>query len=98
MSKGELKKRQKKRAAKAAKEAVTKQPKTPATAAADTSKAALKPKEKAEEIAVDPEHMFKVGFLDEVFRIRPMKPVVTRFPPEPNVRLLPPPPLYGACF
>ncbi|KAI2784162.1 glutaminyl-tRNA synthetase [Daldinia loculata] len=28
--------------------------------------------------------MFKTGFLDEVFKIRPMKPVFTRFPPEPN--------------
>lgn len=28
--------------------------------------------------------MFKQGFLDDVYKERPVKPVVTRFPPEPN--------------
>lgn len=32
----------------------------------------------------DPEQMFKVGFLADVYEERPEKHVVTRFPPEPN--------------
>jgi glutaminyl-tRNA synthetase len=28
--------------------------------------------------------MFKQGFLAEIFNERPVKPVITRFPPEPN--------------
>ena len=47
---------------------------------------APKPKEKTEEPAIDPDAMFKQGFLDDVYKERPMKPVVTRFPPEPNGR------------
>lgn len=43
-----------------------------------------KPKEKTEEQAIDPDAMFKQGFLDDVYKERPVKPVVTRFPPEPN--------------
>lgn len=63
-------------------------------AAADKAKAeappavakqnAPKPKEKPEEPAIDPDAMFKQGFLDDVYKERPVKPVVTRFPPEPN--------------
>ena len=33
---------------------------------------------------VDPQQMFKVGFLSEVYQERPEKSVITRFPPEPN--------------
>jgi hypothetical protein len=32
----------------------------------------------------DPNAMFKQGFLAEVFKERPSRPVRTRFPPEPN--------------
>lgn len=80
VSKSELKKRQQKRARKAANKA-------------RASEAAAKPKEdapkkapaaKAEEPTIDPNAMFKQGFLSAVYQERPVKPVVTRFPPEPN--------------
>lgn len=77
VSKGELKKRMQKRAKKAAKEASAKD------APPAEKKAPPKPKEKQEEI-IDTDAMFKKGFLAEVFETRPMKPVFTRFPPEPN--------------
>ncbi|KUI57501.1 putative glutamine--tRNA ligase [Cytospora mali] len=77
VSKAELKKRIQKRAKKAAKAANVKE------APAEDKKAPPKPKEKAEE-TIDPDAIFKQGFLAEVFRERPMKPVFTRFPPEPN--------------
>ena len=32
----------------------------------------------------DPEFMFKVGFLDDVYNEVKTKPIMTRFPPEPN--------------
>ena len=79
VSKGELKKRLAKRAKKAAKEERAKEIKEVPKAAA-----ALKPKPKAEEVVADPEAMFKQGFLNDVFNERPVDPVVTRFPPEPN--------------
>ncbi|KAI1294334.1 glutaminyl-tRNA synthetase-like protein [Xylaria venustula] len=82
VSKNELKKRTQKRAKKAATE------KAKAAAASNTSSnkpAAPKPKLKQEEAVVDADAIFKVGFLDEVFKERPTKgAVVTRFPPEPN--------------
>ncbi|KAI3546645.1 glutaminyl-tRNA synthetase [Colletotrichum melonis] len=85
VSKGELKKRLAKRAkkaatekAKAAKDAVAK------AAGAGDSKPAAKPKAKPEEVVLDPEAMFKQGFLQEVYKERPSENVVTRFPPEPN--------------
>ncbi|KAK2614610.1 hypothetical protein N8I77_001419 [Diaporthe amygdali] len=77
VSKGELKKRMQKRAKKAAKEASAKD--APPT----EKKAPPKPKEKQEEV-IDTDAMFKQGFLAEVFKERTMKPVFTRFPPEPN--------------
>ncbi|KAK6827216.1 Nucleotidylyl transferase [Apiospora arundinis] len=40
--------------------------------------------EKKEDTAIDPETMFKQGFLDDVYKERPESNVVTRFPPEPN--------------
>ncbi|KAL1874947.1 hypothetical protein VTK73DRAFT_10316 [Phialemonium thermophilum] len=85
VSKGELKKRMKKRE-KAALVAKAKEAAAAAGNGGDDKKAKPpKPKEKPEEpTVVDPNNMFKVGFLDEVFKIRPMKPVFTRFPPEPN--------------
>ncbi|KXX74329.1 putative glutamine--tRNA ligase [Madurella mycetomatis] len=43
-----------------------------------------KPKEKTEEAPIDPDAMFKQGFLNDVYNERPEKTVFTRFPPEPN--------------
>ncbi|KAK6956002.1 hypothetical protein Daesc_003649 [Daldinia eschscholtzii] len=79
VSKAELKKRQKKREKAKAKEAAKSEAKSD-----EKPKPAPKSKAAAEEPAIDPNNMFKTGFLDEVFKIRPMKPVFTRFPPEPN--------------
>lgn len=83
VSKGELKKRLQKRAKKAAKEAQAKD--APAKGGFDgaAKKAPPKPKEKQEEV-IDTDAMFKQGFLAEVFDKRLIKPVFTRFPPEPN--------------
>lgn len=77
VTRNELKKRTQKRARKAAaagaREAGARKP------------TAAKPKTDADEAAsVDPDAMFKQGFLADVFEQRPAKPVVTRFPPEPN--------------
>jgi len=80
VSKGELKKRIAKRAKKASKEK-SKQEK----ASNPTEQKAPAPKKPKEEDApLDPEAMFKQGFLNEVYNERPVKPVMTRFPPEPN--------------
>ncbi|OTA96626.1 hypothetical protein M434DRAFT_392564 [Hypoxylon sp. CO27-5] len=79
VSKAELKKRQKKREKAKAKEAAKSEVKND-----EKAKQPPKPKPNTEEPAIDPNYMFKTGFLDEVFKIRPMKPVFTRFPPEPN--------------
>lgn len=77
VSKAELKKRMQKRAKKAAKAANVKE------APAEGKKEPAKPKEKVEE-TIDPDAMFKQGFLSEVYKERSVKPVFTRFPPEPN--------------
>ncbi|KAH8681675.1 glutaminyl-tRNA synthetase [Xylariales sp. PMI_506] len=77
VSKNELAKRTKKRAKKAA-SAKAKAEAPPKEAAAP------KPKEKVEEPTLDPQAMFKEGFLAHVYQERPVKPVMTRFPPEPN--------------
>lgn len=47
------------------------------------------PPKKAEEVVIDPDAMFKTGFLRDVYQERPIgsenvSKVVTRFPPEPN--------------
>ncbi|KAK1759198.1 tRNA synthetases class I, catalytic domain-containing protein [Echria macrotheca] len=78
VSKGELKKRLAKRAKKAS------QAKAKEAKPAATETAPKKPKEKTEDTPLDPQAMFKQGFLNEVYNERPVKPVVTRFPPEPN--------------
>lgn len=78
VSKGELKKRIQKRAKKAAQEKA----RLEKAAAPPAEKKAPAPK--AEEAPVDPDAMFKQGFLDEVYKLRPSENVVTRFPPEPN--------------
>lgn len=77
VSKGELKKRLAKRAKKAAQ--------AKAKAEAPSAAAAPKVEKTVEELkAPEPMNMFAQGWLDEVFEERPIKPVVTRFPPEPN--------------
>lgn len=80
VSKAELKKRQQKRAKKTAQEKA-RQEKAAAAAAAPTKPS---PAAKPEEQPIDPDAMFKQGFLDDVYNERPEKNVVTRFPPEPN--------------
>ncbi|OBT70620.1 hypothetical protein VF21_10283 [Pseudogymnoascus sp. 05NY08] len=78
VSKGELKKRLAKRAKKAA---------TAKAKSEAPSKAAAAPKaaaEKKEDVPVDINAIFKEGFLDRVYKERPVKDVYTRFPPEPN--------------
>jgi glutaminyl-tRNA synthetase len=74
VSKNELKKRTKKRAAKVA-------------AAEHKSKAkpdTVKPIKDENDNLSDISTIFKQGFLAEVYKERPGKPVVTRFPPEVN--------------
>ncbi|KAK4197996.1 tRNA synthetases class I, catalytic domain-containing protein [Triangularia verruculosa] len=82
VSKGELKKRLAKRAKKASKANNN-------SNANETKKPAAAPpkKEKVEDAPIDTDAMFKVGFLNDVYKERPVKPVVTRFPPEPNGHL-----------
>lgn len=83
VSKGELKKRLAKRAKKAIKE----KNKDNATAAPKVARAGAAPKtasQTAEEAPLDPDAMFKQGFLNDVYNERPEKCVFTRFPPEPN--------------
>lgn len=77
VSRNELRKRMQKRTRKAAAEQ------------ARLQKAAEAPSPKPQPTAIDQitessEAMFKQGFLAEIFKERPMKPVITRFPPEPN--------------
>ncbi|KAM3467628.1 hypothetical protein MY5147_008741 [Beauveria neobassiana] len=78
VSKAELKKRLQKRAKKAAQEKARQEK----AAAGPVEKKAPAPK--PEETPIDPEAMFKQGFLDDVYKERPVKNVITRFPPEPN--------------
>lgn len=77
VSRNELAKRQKKRAKKVASAARAKEAPPP-----EANKPALKPKKEAE--VIDTDAMFKQGFLKDVYGERPVKPVLTRFPPEPN--------------
>ncbi|KAM3506217.1 hypothetical protein MY10362_002485 [Beauveria mimosiformis] len=78
VSKAELKKRLQKRAKKAAQEKARQEK----AAAGPVEKKAPAPK--PEETPIDPEAMFKQGFLDDVYKERPVNNVITRFPPEPN--------------
>ena len=79
VSKAELKKRQQKRAKKAAQEKARQE-----KAAAGPAPTKSAPETKPEEQPLDPDAMFKQGFLHDVYHERPVKNVVTRFPPEPN--------------
>jgi len=76
VSKNELKKRLQKRAKKAAT--------AKAKANAPEKSAATKAPKTEEPKVPEPVSMFAQGWLDEVYKERPVKPVVTRFPPEPN--------------
>lgn len=82
VSKNELKKRLAKRAKKAKSEA-NKAAAPPKDTAPKDNSSAKKPK--PEEAQLDPDAMFKEGFLARVYEERPTgKDTVTRFPPEPN--------------
>ncbi len=78
VSKGELKKRMDPRAQTAA----TAKEKAEASAATSTPKAS--PKKEDEPKTAEPVNMFSQGWLNDVYKEKPVKPVVTRFPPEPN--------------
>ncbi|KAK7419424.1 Glutaminyl-tRNA synthetase [Neonectria punicea] len=81
VTRNELKKRTQKRAKKAANQARSKE----AAEQREKNPQAAAPKPKAAEPThIDPDAMFKQGFLNEVYKERPVKPVITRFPPEPN--------------
>ncbi|KAF7903262.1 uncharacterized protein EAF01_006311 [Botrytis porri] len=77
VSKAELKKRLAKRAKKAA-QAKAK------SAAPPKEASATKPNKPEETKAAEPSNVFAQGFLSDVYKERPVKPVFTRFPPEPN--------------
>ncbi|KAA8645017.1 hypothetical protein EYZ11_008113 [Aspergillus tanneri] len=78
VSKTELKKRMQKRAKKASKAAAkTSNPSKPENKSGTATP-------KSSEPTLDPDAMFKQGFLADVYNLRPAKPVRTRFPPEPN--------------
>lgn len=79
VSKAELKKRLAKRAKKVA-TAKAKENAPPKDAGPKVAKAT----QKSEEIKVEPANIFAQGFLQDVYKERPVKPVITRFPPEPN--------------
>src|SRR5271156_2184133 len=49
-----------------------------------TAKPANPKPSKVTEDELDPDFMFKAGFLSDVYAEKSSKPVVTRFPPEPN--------------
>jgi glutaminyl-tRNA synthetase len=74
VSKSELKKRMQKRAKKASKAAAEPKPASKPVAAVP----------KSSESNLDPDAMFKQGFLADVYNLRPSPHVITRFPPEPN--------------
>lgn len=79
VSKNELAKRIKKRAKKAGKAAATLAKESSIDSPA---KASTKPS--LSEPHLDADAMFKQGFLSDVYKERPVKEVLTRFPPEPN--------------
>ncbi|KAJ2974379.1 hypothetical protein NQ176_g6087 [Zarea fungicola] len=78
VSRNELKKRTQKRAKKAAAEEAR------ARKSSEADAVKPRPPETIEKLPEDPDAIFKHGFLADVFKERPVKPVVTRFPPGPN--------------
>lgn len=83
VSKAELKRRIKKREKDAKKSAYKAKEAEDKAAAGPKPSKANAPAKKVEEPA-DPEAMFKQGFLDDVYKLRPEQNVVTRFPPSPT--------------
>jgi len=83
VSKNELKKRMQKRARKAASMLRNSQ-QTPTTSGQELANVLPHEPAKTEELTLDPDAMFKQGFLAEVYKLRPSEHIVTRFPPEPN--------------
>jgi glutaminyl-tRNA synthetase len=83
VSKNELKKRTQKRAKKAA-AAANKDKESSEKKAAPSKSAPTKVAQATETPQLDTDAMFKQGFLAEVYKLRPVKEVLTRFPPEPN--------------
>ncbi len=77
VSKNELKKRTQKRAKKAAAALKTAKP-------AETAGTDVPASSKSGPSSLDPDAMFKQGFLADVYRELPNPNVYTRFPPEPN--------------
>lgn len=84
VSRNELKKRTQKRAKKAAAEEARVRKAVEAKTAPKTDGLEPEPPKTIEQPPEDPDAIFKHGFLADVFKERPVKPVVTRFPPEPN--------------
>lgn len=84
VSKNELKKRLQKRARKAAAAATRRNTLSSAAAGQIPANTLSGKPAKAEELSIDPNAMFTQGFLADVYKLRPSKEVVTRFPPEPN--------------
>ncbi|XWW93591.1 hypothetical protein V2A60_001525 [Cordyceps javanica] len=84
VSRNELKKRTQKRAKKAAADEA--RARKAAEGPTASSAANVRPKQPAasDQPPEDPDAIFRQGFLADVFKERPTKPVVTRFPPEPN--------------
>src|SRR4051794_19350165 len=77
VSKSELKKRLHKRAKKGAQ--------AKGKSDAPPKEVSSNPKSKSEDAKpAESTNIFSQGFLAEVYKERPMKPVYTRFPPEPN--------------
>ena len=72
------------KAPKAPKQPKQKQPKAPTDKANGGAKGKpARPPAAAKQVE-DPDYMFKVGFLSDVYKEKSSKTVVTRFPPEPN--------------
>ncbi|KAI1112486.1 glutaminyl-tRNA synthetase [Nemania sp. NC0429] len=84
VSKNELKKRLQKRARKAATAASRAQGQGQGQGQGSTNAPPSSKAAKPSEVTIDPNAMFNQGFLAEVYKLRPSKDVVTRFPPEPN--------------
>jgi glutaminyl-tRNA synthetase len=85
VSKNELKKRMQKRAKKAASKAHAEESAShPNVRVASSTTKEVMPIPKLHEAELGPDAIFKQGFLASVYQERNMKPVFTRFPPEPN--------------
>lgn len=79
-SKNELKKQANKARAKEAKAQKAKEPKPEKLPAGKD----VEKRVESSTDAIDPDAMFKQGFLADVYKLQAHRPVITRFPPEPN--------------